>query len=317
MFQPAPASQPAPVRPTPQRPLPPVSPHIPPMEAHASPPVAAPEALPPEALRALDALFGSGRVVAHRPCFGRLFGGAACGLLLSQFWFWAGTPTVQARTSGWFWKAQREITEETGLSRAETATARRRLCAQGVLEEKRCGIPATLHFRVDMAAVLRLVWAHLQAQARPPDASPAAAMPHSGVRGTRTLVCAIPASQFAGIAQTTSEIISERTQEITQTRARPILPSAFADRRPGRGPDRSGGRGAFQARGVFRDVRVAEAVVRGAVSRAVAGGAALSTGQQAVNRGGAARFKAALAAARRGAARPEAAAGRAPPDGVG
>ena len=255
---------------------------------------APPEALPPEAARAIAALFGEGRVVAHRPCFARLFGGAACGVLLSQFWFWTGTPTVQQRTGGWFWKPQREITEETGLSRAETETARRRLCEQGILEEKRCGIPATMHFRVDIGAVLRRVWAYLQAQAGPQDG----ALSHTGVRGTRTLVCGIVASKFAGIAQSTSEIISEKTQEITQTRARPVLPSAFADR--SRVPERK----------PLREVRVTAAAVLGAVVRAVtgetaggmAGGVALSTGQQAVNLSGVARLKAALAAAARGSA---------------
>ncbi len=304
MFQSAPASQPPESRPA----------------SPADAPTPTPEALPPEALRALDALLGSGRVVALRPCFTRLFGGAACGVLLSQFWFWTGTPTVQARTSGWFWKAQREITEETGLSRAETATARRRLCAQGVLEEKLCGIPATLHFRLDMAAVLRLLWAHLQAQAAAVAAALGTSLSQAGVRGTRTLVRAFPASQFAGIAQTTSEIISEKTQEITQTRARPVLPSASPDRTP----ERTTGRPTFSDRGARRGVSVTGTVF-GTVLRAVAGatggagatgdgGAAISTGQQAVNLSGVARFKAALAAARRGAARPESAADRAPPD---
>ena len=257
MFQPVPARPafPCPLSQTP------VSLPSPPPEA----PVAessAPEALPPEALRALDALFGSGRVVAHRACFGRLFGGAACGILLSQFWFWTGTPTVRERTNGWFWKPQREITEETGLSRAETATARRRLCAQGVLEEKRCGIPATLHFRLDMAAVMRRLWAYLQAQPAPPEA----ALPQAGTRGTRTLVCSAPAHKSAGIAQSTSEIISEKTQEKTQTRARPLLPAAFAER-------------VSERRGVRERSTVTEAVVRGAVVRgAVVRGSAVVRG---------------------------------------
>ena len=265
------------------------------------------EALPPEALQALDALFGEGRVVAHRPCFGRLFGGAACGVLLSQFWFWAGTPGVRARPDGWFWKPQREITAETGLSRAETETARRRLCAQGVLEEKRCGIPAVMHFRVDLNVVMRVIWRHLQAQNA---ANKCAEAARTALRETRTLVRGNVASKFAGIAQTTSEktseTLSEKTQEITQTRARPVLPSVFADR--------SAGRTAFPDGGTFREVRVTAPAVLGAVVRAAA---AIGTAQQAVNFSGLARLKAAMVSASQAAPRPTSAAGRAPPAAAG
>jgi len=226
--------------------------------------------LPPEAYRAIAALTalnaggggtGAGRVVAYQPCFARVFGGAACGLLLSQLWFWTGTPCVRERSGGWFWKSQREITDETGLSRAETETARRRLCAAGVLEEERRGLPATMHFRLDMNVVVRAVWRHLQAQDA---ANKCAETARTALRGTRTLVRGNVSSKFAGIAQTTSEKTSEtdseKTQEITQTRARPVLPLAL-----GEGKD----------------------------------DAALSGAQCAVNRSGAARLKAALKAATR------------------
>ena len=223
--------------------------------------------LPPEAYRAIAALTalnaggggtGAGRVVAYQPCFARVFGGAACGLLLSQLWFWTGTPCVRERSGGWFWKSQREITDETGLSRAETETARRRLCAAGVLEEERRGLPATMHFRLDMNVVVRAVWRHLQAQDA---ANKCAETARTALRGTRTLVRGNVSSKFAGIAQTTSEKTSEtdseKTQEITQTRARPVLPLAL-----GEGKD----------------------------------DAALSGAQCAVNRSGAARLKAATRA---------------------
>ena len=231
--------------------------------------------LPPEAYRAIAALTalhargdgtGAGRVVAYQPCFARVFGGAACGLLLSQLWFWTGTPCVRERSGGWFWKSQREITDETGLSRAETETARRRLCAAGVLEEERRGLPATMHFRLDMNVVVRTVWRHLQAQDA---ANKCAETARTALRETRTLVRGKVSSKFAGIAQTTSEKTSEtdseKTQEITQTRARPVLSLAL-----GEGKD----------------------------------GAALSGAQCAVNRSGAARLKAALKAATRAAPPP-------------
>jgi len=259
-------------------------------------------ALSPEAVRAVAGLLGEGRVVAHRPCFARAFGGAACGLLLSQFWFWSGTPTVRGRAGGWFWKSQREITEETGLSRAETETARRRLRALGVLEEERRGIPATLHFRLDTAAMQRLLWAHVQAQPAPAppvqahvqaQSPPLGAAPtpaplpaptaQTGLPIIRTLVRGSVANKFAGIAQTTSERTSEMISKKTQTGAQPVSPAASGERKTG-------------------------TAVPGT---AVPGTAVIGSSQCAVNRSGAARLKAALEAARKLGARPGG--GRSPP----
>ena len=242
--------------------------------------------LTPDARRALAGLLGEGRVVAHHPCFARVFGGAACGLLLSQFWFWAGTATVQERTGGWFWKAQHEITEETGLSRAETRTARRRLCALGVLQEERRGIPATLHFRLDREVLLRLLWHHAQASPAPylpvstvlEGADLPAETDRSCVPNHRTFVRGVRANKSARSRQTTSEKTSEKTSPKTsetvqagaQTPRQPVLPAAVS--------------------------RVSSP----AASRVSASPrpTALPPSQCAVNRQGAARFKEALEAAR-------------------
>lgn len=279
MFPPIPIPAPVPASvPTP------VPPDAAPAGERSSDALPPQDALPPEAVQALDRLLGEGRVVAHRPCFARVFGGAACGLLLSQFWFWSGTPLVRGREGGWFWKPQREITEETGLTRAETETARRRLCALGVLEEERRGIPATLHFRLDRAAVQRRLWTHVQAQPIPAQPVPAppveartglpgAPIPQSSVRGIRTLVRGVPASKFARFPQTNTETTPERTSKKTQTSARPALPSALGEGMTG--------------------------VPIGAPM-----GTLIADSQSLVNRSGAARLKAALEAARKASARP-------------
>ncbi len=51
---------------------------------------------------------------------------------------------------GWFWKTRAEWHREIGLSRHEQASARRVLVAAGLIEEALCGMPARLHFRVDL-----------------------------------------------------------------------------------------------------------------------------------------------------------------------
>ena len=108
-----------------------------------------------------DVLGGNGRVVAYRPYFAHAFGGACNALLLSQLWFWTNTPTVRGRGDGWFWKSQKDITAETGLTRTETRTARRNLCEIGVLEEQVRGCPATVHFRICKSLLFERLWAHI------------------------------------------------------------------------------------------------------------------------------------------------------------
>lgn len=121
-----------------------------------------------EALKAVADLLGGGEVVAYRPVFAHVFGGATPALLLSQLWFWTNTPTVKNRDGeGWFWKSQKEITQETGLTRYETDTARRKLVALGVLSEDLRGVPATQHYKLNKDRLYQLLWEHLQKPPRP------------------------------------------------------------------------------------------------------------------------------------------------------
>ena len=51
---------------------------------------------------------------------------------------------------GWFWKTRTEWQRETGLSRCEQEHARKALTAAGILHEARRGMPARMHYRVDL-----------------------------------------------------------------------------------------------------------------------------------------------------------------------
>ena len=74
-------------------------------------------------------------------------GSVTAALMLSQAINW--TETLAPEADGWFYKSQAEWSEETGLSRWEQATARRLLRACSLLEERKCGIPPKLWFRVN------------------------------------------------------------------------------------------------------------------------------------------------------------------------
>ena len=97
--------------------------------------------------RVVDELMG-GRVVAYRALFAHCFGGATAGLLLSQFWYYSMLESAKSR-DGWFDPSMEVIEDETGLTRTEQETARRKLRDTGVLEEARSGIPARLWFRLN------------------------------------------------------------------------------------------------------------------------------------------------------------------------
>lgn len=73
-------------------------------------------------------------------------------VLLSQFVYWHN------RMDGeWMYKTREDIKKETGLSRDEQETARKRLVALGVLEEQLRGVPATLHYRINSVCLEALL----------------------------------------------------------------------------------------------------------------------------------------------------------------
>lgn len=65
--------------------------------------------------------------------------------MLSQAVYWSKRTNEK---HGWFYKTQEEWEEETGLTRREQETARRRLKEIGVLQEKYQGVPRKVYFRI-------------------------------------------------------------------------------------------------------------------------------------------------------------------------
>jgi len=86
------------------------------------------------------------RPVAYHPMIAKITGSVTAAIFLSQILYWTGKG---ARSDGYIWKTRKDMEEETGLSRREQETARRKLRELGILLEKRCGIPAKMHYRVD------------------------------------------------------------------------------------------------------------------------------------------------------------------------
>jgi hypothetical protein len=85
------------------------------------------------------------RVVGYSPDLARMVGGATIGLFLSQLLFLSDKG---ANPEGWVYKSEQDMGKETGLTKREQQTARRKLLALGVIAIMRGGWKNTYHFKV-------------------------------------------------------------------------------------------------------------------------------------------------------------------------
>lgn len=108
-----------------------------------------------------DILAFSENAIAFRPMFARIAGGVTSGLFLSQLFYWTGKGS---RSDGWIWKSYTEWNEETCLTRSEIDRARRDLEKIGVLEELLRGVPATLHYRLNLERLGELIEQDMETQ---------------------------------------------------------------------------------------------------------------------------------------------------------
>jgi hypothetical protein len=85
------------------------------------------------------------RTVGYSPDLARAVGGATIGLFLSQLLFLSDKG---ANTDGWVYKSEQEMGKETGLTKREQQSARRKLLSLGVITIMRGGWKNTYHFKV-------------------------------------------------------------------------------------------------------------------------------------------------------------------------
>ena len=88
------------------------------------------------------------RPISFHPALARLTGSVQAGLMLSQAVYWS-----EKKDGEWFYKTQQQWSAETALSRHEVEHARLVLRGFSFWKEERRGMPATVHFRVDLDAL--------------------------------------------------------------------------------------------------------------------------------------------------------------------
>lgn len=95
-------------------------------------------------------LAGLGESYTYYPILTRITGAATATIFLSNLIRWTGK---QRNRDGWIYKTREQLAVETGMTRYEQETARRLLKQRGYLEEKVCGLPAQLHYRLNAEAI--------------------------------------------------------------------------------------------------------------------------------------------------------------------
>jgi hypothetical protein len=106
--------------------------------------------------------------VAYYPALAAIGGGVTAGVFLAQLLY---RHDKGADPDGWIYKPRAEWQAETGLTRTEQETARRRLWERGILEEKLAGLPTRLFYRLDADRVIEMLATGASADAKRPWAS--------------------------------------------------------------------------------------------------------------------------------------------------
>jgi hypothetical protein len=141
------------------------------------------------------------RPIAFHRCFVTLTGSVNAALMLSQAVYWQ----KRNEDGGWWFQTRNKWEDETGLSREEQETARKKLRQLPFWKEELRGAPAKLYYHVD----LELLMDQLNS------------LPTSR-RDSRQLVGGIPANKEGGLPPTTNKEkrLKEETKEETQPSAR-------------------------------------------------------------------------------------------------
>jgi hypothetical protein len=161
-------------------------------------------------MRLTDFIHDVGPYVTYHPRLNRITGSVTATIFLSSLLAWEGS---QRDPDGWIYKTRQQMTEDTGLTRTEQDTARRHLVERGLLEQKLKGVPATMHYRLDLDAI-NDAWdaANLSAET-----------PQSSLQESRKLDGGNPANKSAAILQSISEETTDSTTEETQRSVAPTI----------------------------------------------------------------------------------------------
>lgn len=139
--------------------------------------------------------------------FNRHYVSLGCGingaLMLSQMVYWSKRTKDK---NGYFYKTQEEWELETGLTRREQETARKKLRELGFVSEHKHGVPCKVHFRVEHNSLYMALFRFSQNS-------------QSSMAEYAKLECTDAPNSDVGIRQTNTENTTEITTEIRRSTA--------------------------------------------------------------------------------------------------
>jgi hypothetical protein len=100
-----------------------------------------------------DFLTDVGRPIAYYPGLRRITGSTTATVFVCQLLYWTGK---EKDGDGWIYKVSDEIENETGLSYDEQKTAREKLLAAGLIEEKYARLEHRMYFKVNLETLNEL-----------------------------------------------------------------------------------------------------------------------------------------------------------------
>lgn len=98
-------------------------------------------------MKASEILKQTGRSIAYRPKLAKLFGGVTAEIFFEQIFYWQDK--AENNELG-VYKTQSELEEETGLTRKEQETARKKLREIGILTETHKRLEHRIYFKINM-----------------------------------------------------------------------------------------------------------------------------------------------------------------------
>ena len=103
------------------------------------------------------------RPVAYQPVLAKAFGCVKLGIFWSQLYYWSDKTKDK---DGWIYKTKDQIYDETGLTRKNQETARALGKQLGILEEKRTGRPAKMHYKINTIKAIEIIskWSQAKGQ---------------------------------------------------------------------------------------------------------------------------------------------------------
>ncbi len=172
--------------------------------------------------------------IAYHRIFATISGGALQGLFLSQIFYW--TPRTKD-PNGWFYKSQTEWEQETGLTRYEQETAREKLKAKGLLQEKKGGIPCRLFYRLNVEKFLQEVARATKAEIPNAETEPNSEVgekQQTSLRQSNKQACSKATNKVVAMPQSNTESTAKNS-EIINTPPTPIKPKEAGEKvQPGK-----------------------------------------------------------------------------------